>query len=166
MHSLLRRQLKKHFNSETPPPELAAFLNAVEEAYGQADADRRLLERSLELSSRELMQANADLRAIFQAHPDLFIRLDAEGRILDTRGGARRDFGFALEGAEGTRVTELPNAAIASLTMYSRSTGPTAARPSPRRENGVGPEPLSWISRRRPCRSETSPNKMARPSPS
>lgn len=113
MHSLLRRQLKKHFGSETPPPELAAFLQAVEEAYGQADADRLLLERSLELSSRELMQANADLRAIFQAHPDLFIRLDAEGRILDTRGGARRDFGFALERAEGTLVTELPNAAIA-----------------------------------------------------
>ena len=39
---------------------------------------------------------------------------------------------------------------IASLTRYSRSTGPSAARPSPRRENGVGPEPLSWMSRRTP----------------
>ncbi len=34
---------------------------------------------------------------------------------------------------------------------YSRSTGPRAARPSPRREKGVGPEPLSWMSRRVPA---------------
>ena len=37
----------------------------------------------------------------------------------------------------------MTKAAIASLTMYSRRTGPSAARPSPRRENGVGPAPLS-----------------------
>jgi hypothetical protein len=34
----------------------------------------------------------------------------------------------------------------------SRSTGPSAARPSPPRENGVGPEPLSCTSRRTPSR--------------
>ena len=45
--------------------------------------------------------------------------------------------------AASDRVVGIPSAAIASLTMYSRSTGPSAARPSPRRENGVGPEPLS-----------------------
>ena len=39
---------------------------------------------------------------------------------------------------------------MASLMMYSRRTGPSAARPSPLRENGVGPEPLSWMSRRTP----------------
>ncbi len=36
----------------------------------------------------------------------------------------------------------MPSANMASLTMYSRSTGPSAARPSPRRENGVGPRTL------------------------
>ena len=45
--------------------------------------------------------------------------------------------------AASERVVGMPSAAIASLTTYSRSTGPSAARPSPRRENGVGPEPLS-----------------------
>ena len=35
------------------------------------------------------------------------------------------------------RVVGMPSAAIASLTRYSRSTGPSAARPSPPRENGV-----------------------------
>ena len=48
----------------------------------------------------------------------------------------------------------------------SRSTGPSAARPSPRRENGVRPAPLSWMSRRAPSRPVTSPSRIARPSPS
>jgi hypothetical protein len=38
--------------------------------------------------------------------------------------------------------------------MYSRSIGPNAARPSPRRENGVGPDPLSWMSNRAPSRRD------------
>ena len=33
-----------------------------------------------------------------------------------------------------------------ALRMYSRKTGPMAALPSPPREKGVGPEPLSWRS--------------------
>ena len=41
------------------------------------------------------------------------------------------------------RVVGMPSATIASLTMYSRRTGLRAARPSPLREKGVGPEPLS-----------------------
>ena len=44
--------------------------------------------------------------------------------------------------AASERVVGMPSANIASLTMYSRSTGPSAARPSPRRENGVGPGAL------------------------
>ena len=43
---------------------------------------------------------------------------------------------------QATRVVGMPSAAIASLTMYSRSTGPSAARPSPLRENGVRPGAL------------------------
>ncbi len=36
--------------------------------------------------------------------------------------------------AASERVVGIPNACIASLTRYSRSTGPKAARPSPLRE--------------------------------
>ena len=50
------------------------------------------------------------------------------------------------------RVVGMPSACIASLTTYSRSIGPTAASPSPPRENGVRPEPLRCRSRSRPCR--------------
>ena len=48
------------------------------------------------------------------------------------------------------RVVGMPRACIASLTTYSRSIGPTAARPSPPRANGVRPEPFRCRSRRRP----------------
>ena len=41
--------------------------------------------------------------------------------------------------AASARVVGMPNAAIASLTTYSRRTGPSAALPSPPREYGVRP---------------------------
>ena len=68
--------------------------------------------------------------------------------------------------AASARVVGMPSACMASLTRYSRSTGPSAARPSPPREKGVRPAPLSCTSRRVPPRSTTSPSRMARPSPS
>ena len=49
------------------------------------------------------------------------------------------------------RVVGMPSACIASPISTSRSIGPTAALPSPPRENGVRPEPLKAMSRRRPC---------------
>ena len=63
------------------------------------------------------------------------------------------------------RVVGMPRACMASLMIYSRNIGPKAARPSPRRENGVSPEPLSWTSQSRPSGARCSPRTMARPSP-
>jgi two-component system, cell cycle sensor histidine kinase and response regulator CckA len=63
MHSLLARQLRRHLTPELrSDPSVAEFLLAVDAAYRQSDTDRVLLERSLDLSSRELMQANEELR--------------------------------------------------------------------------------------------------------
>ena len=50
---------------------------------------------------------------------------------------------FAVVTAASARVVGMPSAAMASLTIYSRSTGPSAARPSPPREYGVRPGPFS-----------------------
>jgi two-component system, NtrC family, sensor kinase len=55
MHSLLKRQLKKHTGVSDPlPQELGAFVDAVNGAYEQFDADRAMLERTLELNNRDL----------------------------------------------------------------------------------------------------------------
>jgi PAS domain-containing protein len=90
MHPLLKRQLSRYKAGEEGPPEKwEKFLGAVDSAYEQSDTDRQMLERSLELSSQELLQTNSELRAVFQAVPDLFLRPDQRGKILDVKGAAQ-----------------------------------------------------------------------------
>jgi diguanylate cyclase (GGDEF)-like protein/PAS domain S-box-containing protein len=68
LHSLLIRQLKRcNGDLSAIPHEWRAFVEAVDAAYRQFDEDRTMLERSLDLSSQELLQANADLHAASEA---------------------------------------------------------------------------------------------------
>ncbi|MGE0865058.1 MAG: ATP-binding protein [Vicinamibacterales bacterium] len=90
-HSLLRRQLKRHFPDDSLPAELLPMLDGVDQAYRQFDNDRAMLERSLDLSSQELLQANAELRALVGAFPDQILRLDSTGVILDVKGAAQTE---------------------------------------------------------------------------
>ncbi len=95
MHSLLERQVAKWFGAEAVhgdfPEDLRAFLESVDLAYHEFDADRRMLERSMELSSQELLQANAELRAVLTAFPDLFMWADLDGKILEVKDGGSTD---------------------------------------------------------------------------
>ena len=46
MHPLLARQLKRCFGAiDQTPPALQALIDVVNQAYHQADLDRRMLER-------------------------------------------------------------------------------------------------------------------------
>src|SRR3712207_9075997 len=97
-HSLLVRQIRRHFGGEEAvPPEWRGFLDAVDGAYQQADADRALLERVMDLSSQELMQANSELRqserafrdsasllqATLDSTADGIMAVDLKGRIVE-----------------------------------------------------------------------------------
>jgi len=83
VHRLLERQLRRCFGSlEDVPEELAPFIEKVEESYRSADRDRALSERSLELTSRELLEQNARLRALLDGIPDELIIIDTKGKIL------------------------------------------------------------------------------------
>ncbi|WP_055075167.1 sensor histidine kinase [Pseudanabaena sp. 'Roaring Creek'] len=67
MHRLLQRQIKKHFGSiDSLPSEWQGFLNDIDTAYCQYDDDHRIIERSLELSSEELLQANKQLQDLLK----------------------------------------------------------------------------------------------------
>lgn len=67
MQSLLKRQLRKYFGDLTSVPEsLRTFIETVEETYSQSDEDRKMLERSLELSSQELIEKNKNLQHMIQ----------------------------------------------------------------------------------------------------
>jgi adenylate cyclase len=90
MHRLLRRQLRKYLgvDDEVPAP-LRAFVSAVDAAYADFDSDRAMLERSLELSSKELSdardQATAARRRLTDALESIsegFFLFDVEDRLV------------------------------------------------------------------------------------
>src|SRR5262245_14481853 len=54
------------------------------------------------------------MRALFQAFPDLFFRLDAEGKILDCRGGTTGDLVLAPETMIGRFIHQAPDRAAGS----------------------------------------------------
>ena len=88
-HSLLSRQLEKHIGNDALISDTwQTFLGTINQAYIEFDTDRCLLESALEVSSRELFQANEELREILHALPDRLFRIDANSRIIDlTREG-------------------------------------------------------------------------------
>lgn len=58
MHRLLKRQLKRSgLDPESLPQEMETFLQNVNDAYQQFDEHRDMLERSMELSSKEILAA-------------------------------------------------------------------------------------------------------------
>lgn len=98
MHSLLDRQIKRLIGSlEEAPPQFLEFIKAVGQSYRQFDDDRLMLERSMEISSEELVKANAEmhtllkklegsmslLRATLDSTADGLLVVDKEGRISD-----------------------------------------------------------------------------------
>jgi signal transduction histidine kinase len=94
VHKLLARQLKRSLGTLTPDPQWASFVEAVDTTYQQYDADRQLLERSLELTSEELMQRYKDLQS------DLERRLAAEAELATARE-------IASLAAEHTRLADM-----------------------------------------------------------
>src|SRR5713226_2567533 len=93
MHSLLTRQLKKTGLSELvslPESEKwQALLGRVSQSYTEADQERYLLERSLNISSREMQELSGNLRAerdrltaILRSLGDGLCELDSEGRVV------------------------------------------------------------------------------------
>ena len=108
-HSLLKRQLKHNIqNLDSLSEDFRTFINTVNDSYNEFDADRTMLERSLELSSQELLQANADMRAVFNTSPDLFIWIDKEGVITDSKGGKESDLYLPSDKLIGKKIQNIP----------------------------------------------------------
>ena len=96
LHSLLLRQIRQRFGRvDEVPEDLFDFLQVVNDAYHRADADRAMIERSLEISSEELWEANEAL----------------EERV--------RDRTAALEAAKDRKSTRLNSSHIALSRMPS-----------------------------------------------
>ena len=62
-HRVLQRQIKKYLSVNAKiPPDFDKLLAAISDAYTHFDEDRALIERSLEISSKEMTQINNHLR--------------------------------------------------------------------------------------------------------
>ncbi|MGZ6223764.1 MAG: hypothetical protein ACXWMW_13595 [Syntrophales bacterium] len=76
IHSLLKRQIKRHLKSvdtDNIPESWARFIASVNESYWQMDEDRKTPDRSLDISSQELLKANSEMMALFQTFPDITV---------------------------------------------------------------------------------------------
>ncbi|MFZ3137173.1 MAG: hypothetical protein WA126_07265 [Thermodesulfovibrionales bacterium] len=103
IHSLLKRQLKKHLcESFSEPEDLQAIFAAINNAYIQSDIDRNMLERSLDLSSQELLIANEELKktlsllnATIESTRDGILVSDMKGTItsFNQKNSSKLSFG-------------------------------------------------------------------------
>ncbi len=61
MHRILKRQIEKTLGKDKDSPELQQLLQLVSDTYDHFDEDRRLLDRSLSLSSAEFLEKSRNL---------------------------------------------------------------------------------------------------------
>jgi signal transduction histidine kinase/ActR/RegA family two-component response regulator len=88
-HRLLQRQVQKFIGRDAPIPEnWRRLLAAVEDAYGQFETDRKLVERSMELSSNELLEANSMLRSRYERDVAVLESLRSSVRAMRAKAEA------------------------------------------------------------------------------
>ena len=123
LHRLLVRQLRRLGISEpgaVPGPEAwQQLLQTVSRTYASAEEDRYLLERSLDLSSREMQALNENLRqasetslaaerdrsaSVLAALSDGLCVLDGKGTVLSTNAAAQALLGVDAAGLLGKPV--------------------------------------------------------------
>lgn len=115
MNKLLERQVKKIFGDVSKiPSELSSFIQTVSNTYDGFDQDRSLAERSIELSSQELLLANQRLREeaewqrmLLASIGEGMVGTNKEGRITILNSSAEEIFGWSNQEAIGKLFHEL-----------------------------------------------------------
>ncbi|MCC7370724.1 MAG: EAL domain-containing protein [Chloroflexi bacterium] len=102
-----------------PPHDLlqstTSRTGAADDAPGRIAAlqeERRQLQAALRSASRELIQTRAELRALASAFPDLLIRLDQFGTVLECRVGEAASPYAMMTSAVGQRLSDFPHRSI------------------------------------------------------
>jgi signal transduction histidine kinase len=121
-HNLLARQLRRIAvdlaDLDEPTRKL---LETVDSAYKDFDDDRRMLERSLDLSSQELIEANAELRSLLAA------RKEAE-RQMEQLHAQRLEAASLLAGGVAHDFNNLLAVITSSCAALMKMTAPADPR--------------------------------------
>ncbi len=107
-HKLLQRQLRKvGVDPKEQSEQIHSLLKLVESAYDDFKEERDLLERSMNISSREMESANIELGAILNSFPDMLVRLGRDCTILDLKTGQQRNPFPSCKKPLGRKMSEL-----------------------------------------------------------
>ena len=114
MHPLLQRQIRNLLGADQVADHMGRFLDAVSATYAEHDEDRALVERSMEISSRELLERNTALRdseqrfrQLVEQSVDAFLLYDPDGRIVDVNPTACQGLGYSREELLSMNVTDV-----------------------------------------------------------
>ncbi|MEM7354193.1 MAG: ATP-binding protein [Acidobacteriota bacterium] len=110
MHRLLQRQIRETFGpSEELPGPFAELLSRIDDSYRRADEEKQRLERALERTSAESLQAKAGLRKraeealarseqkyrrLFEESRDVIFITGADSKLQDINPAGVELFGF------------------------------------------------------------------------
>jgi len=119
MHILLARQFKRYLGETVVTPELQRFLDAVDLSYQQADTDRAMLERSLELTSEELRHAHTSMRAVYAQ----LVNSRVDGIFAFDHLGQITVWNPAMECISGVRAVEMLGKLLTDRFTALRDTG-------------------------------------------
>ena len=83
LHHVLARQIRKSFMDGDAPSSVGFqhFVELISGSYEGFDEDRRLIERSLELSSKELGESERKYRTVFENSPIGIYSVSTQGTI-------------------------------------------------------------------------------------
>lgn len=117
MHRLLEIQLKKSFGTEWKTAvgsEFETFLDLVDQSYRQFDDDYKLVEHILDVSSKELTEANRDigkshelLHSVTESIRDLIFYKDLDFKYIGCNQSFATFFGYSVEEIVGKDDFEL-----------------------------------------------------------
>src|ERR1700733_3434422 len=83
LNRLLQKQVQRKFgDADNLPPEYLEFLQTISQTYDQYERERQLTQRSLDISSQEMMEKNS--------------KLEEQAQKLERGNEELREFAFAV----------------------------------------------------------------------
>lgn len=98
MHRILERQIKKYLQDKVVSlPGWEGFIKAVSDTYDNCDEDRKLIEGSLEISSRELRGAEARFKQVAEAAEEWIWEVNPDGMYIYSSPVSEKILGYKPE---------------------------------------------------------------------